>query len=73
MNCRRIKKTLKFALFATLRVMVSGADGRSRTGMESIRRILSAVRLPIPPHRHVFLLSTPQIAFGNWRDMVEGY
>ena len=34
--------------------LTSGADGRSRTGMEVIRRILSAVRLPIPPHRQVY-------------------
>ena len=45
------KKALKSACIAALRAIVSGADGRSRTGMEVIRRILSAVRLPIPPHR----------------------
>ena len=40
------KKGLKAILSGT------GAGGRTRTGMVS-RRILSAVRLPIPPHRRI--------------------
>ena len=48
----RKEKALKTVLNAVIRANISGADGRSRTGMEVIRRILSAVRLPIPPHRH---------------------
>jgi hypothetical protein len=68
------KKALKSAYIAALRAIVSGADGRSRTGMEVIRRILSAVRLPIPPHRQVYFnfpLPNPPLEFGGiwWRDM----
>ncbi len=68
------KKALKSACSAALRAINSGADGRSRTGMEVIRRILSAVRLPIPPHRQVYFnfpLHNPSLEFGGiwWRDM----
>ena len=34
-----------------MRVFLFGAGGRTRTGTEIIRLILSQVRLPIPPHR----------------------
>ena len=33
--------------------MLIGAEGRTRTGTWSTRLILSQVRLPIPPLRHV--------------------
>ena len=41
----KVKKETGINLFP------ESAGGRTRTGMVS-RRILSAVRLPIPPHRH---------------------
>ena len=40
------KKALKSACIAALRAIISGADGRSRTGMEVIRRILSPSASP---------------------------
>lgn len=46
------EKALKSAYIAALRALTSGADGRSRTGMEVIQRFLRPPRLPIPPHRH---------------------
>ncbi len=49
----RKEKSSQIRLYRGSRAIISGADGRSRTGMEVIRRILSAVRLPIPPHRHI--------------------
>ena len=65
----RKEKALKSAYIAALRAIDSGADGRSRTGMEVIRRILSAVRLPIPPHRQVYFNSLSIIQL--WK--LEGY
>ena len=36
----------------------NGAEGRNRTGTDiTIRRILSPVRLPVPPPRHVTVVS----------------
>ena len=68
------KKALKSACIAALRAIVSGADGRSRTGMEVIQRFLRPPRLPIPPHRQVYFnfpLHNPTLEFGGiwWRDM----
>jgi len=42
----RKEKALKSACVAALRAIVSGADGRSRTGMEVIQRFLSPSTLP---------------------------
>lgn len=73
-RCRKKRKSSQIRLYRGSRAIVSGADGRSRTGMEVIRRILSAVRLPIPPHRQVYFnfpLHNPLLEFGGiwWRDM----
>jgi hypothetical protein len=62
------KKALKSACIAALRAIVSGADGRSRTGMEVIQRFLRPPRLPIPPHRQVYFnfpLHNPTLEFGG--------
>ena len=38
-----------------LRALITGAEGRNRTGtVITHRRILSPVRLPVPPPRHFF-------------------
>ena len=42
---------------AELRAHINGAENRTRTGtIVTYRRILSPVRLPIPPPRHIILL-----------------
>ena len=48
------QKRMDVSLFSKL-TSIGGAGGRTRTDMVS-RRILSAVRLPIPPHRRIFAL-----------------
>ena len=50
---------------ATLRVK-NGAEDRNRTGTRGkSRRILSPVRLPVPPLRHsIFLEATPRFELG---------
>ena len=45
------KKSKKIDIF----LLSHGADGRNRTGTGGkSRRILSPVRLPVPPHLHLF-------------------
>ena len=52
-----------------LRALINGAEDRNRTGtVVTYRRILSPVRLPVPPPRHImerktrFELATPTLA-----------
>ena len=44
----------------------NGAEDRNRTGTDiTIRGILSPVRLPVPPPRHIKLEATPRFELGN--------
>ena len=54
-----IKRTIQNIDFSILVwFFVFGADGRNRTGTRvKSRRILSPVRLPVPPHLHLFELT----------------
>ena len=63
--CLRIDKKKKPPLSEGLKInfmlmfinLLSGAEGRTRTGTYRVRLILSQVRLPIPPLRQVRLIS----------------
>ncbi len=46
---------------------VRGAEDRNRTGTEiSLRRILSPLRLPVPPPRHIIICQTVKGSVVNY-------